>query len=455
MSKTGTEIEITRWIDQRKIGSYQIVVLCLCGLCAMLEGFDAQNVAFVAPVLVHHWRLSRPAFAPAFMAGLFGLLLGCLFIAPLADRYGRKIVMLGSVVAFAVFSFVTMASWSLTSLSVFRFLTGIGVGGGMANAIALTSEYFPERKRAAMTVTMFVGFPLGASLGAFLAAWLIPTYGWQSVFFAGGIIPIVLAVALAAALPESIRYLVVHKADPARITRILRRMQPASVFAAETRFVIAEEAKKGLPVGHLFREGRAFGTVLIWVVFFMSLLDIYLVVSWLPIVLNDAGLSISMAVVVLAVLQLSGVIVCIVIGPVLDRRGCFTILLPAYLLAAIGIAALGGSPTLALIMVSAAVAGIGIVCGQNTANALCAAYYPTYIRATGLGWALGIGRIGAIIGPGIGGIMLAMHLSRPTLFLFSAIPELIAFLALLALTRLDHARAAARPHAPASMSPAQ
>lgn len=170
-------IEISDWINRQRIGRLQILVLCLSGACALLEGFDAQNIGFVAPVLVHEWRMAQPAFAPAFMAGLFGLLLGCLFIAPLADRIGRKAVMLGSVVAFAVFSLMTMAAWSLTSLTILRFLTGLGVGGGMANAIALTSEYFPERKRAAMTVTMFVGFPLGASLGGFLAAWLIPNFG--------------------------------------------------------------------------------------------------------------------------------------------------------------------------------------------------------------------------------------------------------------------------------------
>jgi AAHS family 4-hydroxybenzoate transporter-like MFS transporter len=446
-------IDITDWLNRQRISRLQILVLCLSGACALLEGFDAQNIGFVAPVLVHDWGLTRPAFAPAFMAGLFGLLIGCLAIAPLADRFGRKPVMLGSVIAFAVFSFLSAATWSLTSLSVLRFLTGIGVGGGMANAIALTSEYFPERRRAAMTVTMFVGFPLGASLGGFLSAWLIPNFGWQAVFIAGGVLPVLVALALAALLPESIRHLVVHGSAPARIAALLRRINPTAGIPHNAHFVIAEERKAGMPVGHLFREGRALGTVLIWIVFFMSLLDIYLVVSWLPIVLHDAGLTISMAVNVLAVLQLSGVVVCIALGPVLDRRGCFVVLLPAYLLAAIGIAALGSANSVLMIMLTAALAGIGIVCGQNTANAFTAAYYPTYIRATGVGWALGIGRIGAVIGPGIGAVMLAMHLSRPVLFLVSAAPELVALAALLvlmAVVRANTARSTAG--APVAMS---
>lgn len=444
-TSSATIVEVTDWINRQKISGLQILVLCLSGACALLEGFDAQNIGFVAPVLVREWGLAAHSFAPAFMSGLFGLLLGCLFIAPLADRFGRKTVMLGSVVAFAFFSLLSAVAWSLTSLSILRFLTGIGVGGGMANAIALTSEYFPERKRAAMTVTMFVGFPLGASLGGFLSAWLIPNFGWQSVFLAGGIIPVFVALAVALALPESIRHLVVHGSGVGRIAAILTRINPQAVFPPGTSFVLAEERKSGLPVGHLFREGRALGTALIWTVFFMSLLDIYLVVSWLPILLHDAGLSISMSVDVLAVLQLSGVIVCVAIGPMLDRRGCFIVLLPAYLLAAVGIATLGSAGSIAMIMVAAALAGIGIVCGQNTANAFTAAFYPTYIRATGVGWALGIGRIGAVIGPGIGAIMLAKHLSLPTLFLVSAMPELIAVLAILVLMRVEHAKVSVRP----------
>ena len=437
-------IDISRWIDQQRISWVQILVLILCAACATLEGFDALNIAFVAPAVVHQWRLPAHSFTPAFMAGLAGLLVGCLCIAPVADKFGRKSVMLGSVIAFAAFSALSAVAWSLTSLSVLRFLTGVGVGGGMANAIALTSEFFPERKRASMTVIMFVGFPLGGALGGFLAAYLIPHFGWQSVFLAGGILPLLLAPVMALMMPRSLRHLVVSGAATERVVSILRRINPSAKFAAGTHFVIAEERKSGLTVGHLFREGRAVGTLLIWVVFFMSLLDIFLVTSWLPVILHDAGLSISMAAVVAAVMNLSGVVACVAIGPVVDRRGCFFVLVPAYLVAAIGIAALGTvGMGLVSIMVAASVAGIGIVCGQDTANAFAAAFYPTYIRATGVGWALGIGRIGAVAGPAIGGIMLALHWSLPTLYIVSAIPELIAVVAILALLRLERRKTGA------------
>jgi MFS transporter, AAHS family, 4-hydroxybenzoate transporter len=451
-----SSVEITDWINHQRISRLQITVLCLCAMCALFEGLDAQNIGFVAPAIIREWALPSHSFTPAFMSGLFGLLIGCLFIAPLADKVGRKTILLGSVASFALFSILSAEARSLEALSILRFLTGLGIGGGMANAIALTSEYFPERRRAGMTVVMFLGFSFGASLGGFLSAYLIPHFGWRSVFIVGGILPLLVAILLAFALPESIRHLVAHNFPPSRINVILRRINPDVTFAPDTDFTIAEERKSGLTVAHLFREGRALGTLLIWTVFFMSLLDIYLLASSLPVVLHDAGLTVSMSAVVTAMLHIGGVVVCAMLVPILDRWGCLVIMLPAYLLAALGIAALGSVGTsVILLMVTATAAGIGIVCGQNTANAFAAAFYPTYIRATGVGWALGIGRIGAIVGPGIGGIMLALDWSRQTILLVSAMPELIAVAAILVLMRQEGAKAELRAVADSGVKPLQ
>jgi MFS transporter, AAHS family, 4-hydroxybenzoate transporter len=449
-------VEITDWINHQRISRLQITVVFLCAMCALFEGLDAQNIGFVAPAIIREWGLPPHSFTPAFMSGLFGLLIGCLFIAPLADKIGRKTILLGSVASFALFSIFSAEARSLEALSILRFLTGLGIGGGMANAIALTSEYFPERRRAGMTVIMFLGFSFGASLGGLLSAYLIPHFGWRSVFIVGGALPLLVAILLAFALPESIRHLVAHNFPPSRINAILRRINPDVTFAQDTNFTIAEDRKSGLTVAHLFRDGRAMGTLLIWTVFFMSLLDIYLLASWLPVVLHDAGLTVSMSAVVTAMLHLGGVVVCAMLVPILDRRGCLVIMLPAYLLAALGIAALGSVGTsVILLMVTATAAGIGIVCGQNTANAFAAAFYPTYIRATGVGWALGIGRIGAIIGPGIGGIMLALDWTRQTILLVSAIPELIAVAAILVLMRQGPVRAELHSVAGTGLTPLQ
>lgn len=443
-------IDVADWINHQKISRLQVWVIIVSGACTLLEGFDALSIGFVAPAVVHEWKLPPQSFTPAFMAGLFGLLLGCLAIAPLADKFGRKTVMLGSIIAFGIFSLLSAFAGSLAVLSLLRFLTGLGVGGGMANAIALTSEFFPERNRAGMTAIMFVGFPLGSSLGGYLSGWLIPHFGWPSVFIAGGVLPLILLPALVFVLPESIRHLVLDGRHDERVRAVLTRINRTANFAPGTRFVISEERKGGFTVRHLWGGGRALGTALIWVVFFMSLLDIFLVSSWLPIILHAAGLGLGTAVDVAATMALSGVVACVATSPVLNRQGCFTVLVPAFLVSAIGLAALGSVGTdLGLILLAAAAAGAGNIAGQNTANALAAAYYPTYIRATGVGWALGVGRIGAIVGPAIGGAMLAFHLSRQALFLVAAVPSLIAVVALLFLMRMEPVRQAARRRVPA------
>lgn len=450
--------DVVSWINSRAISPLQVTVLSLCAAVTALEGFDAQNIGYVAPAIIREWHSPPHDFTVVFVSGLLGLLIGCLLVAPLADWLGRRRVLIGTAAAFGVFSLASTSAHSILSLSIFRFLTDLGLAGGMANAIAMTSEYFPARVRSWMTVAMFCGFPLGASLGGFLAAAVIPIYGWRFVFVIGGILPLVLAACLAILLPESIRHLVVTGADSKRIAAILHRIDPRSAPPADAHFVMAaDEPMPGLTVKHLFTAGRALGTLLIWIVFFMSLLDIFLLTSWLPEVLHDAGFSISAAAIATAALQGSGVIGSLAIGPFLDRRGCLAALLPLYLLAAVGIAGIGlAGVAFPLILLAACGAGIGIVSGQNVANAFAAIFYPTCIRATGVGWALGIGRIGAIAGPIVGGIMLALRFSRPEIFGFGAIPAAIAAFAVLGLLKLERTKkTTAAPQAPKPLSALQ
>ena len=439
-------IDISAWIDQQKISRIQVAVLCICALAAMLEGLDAQVIGYLAPAISADWQIPAHSFTPVFVAGLVGLLFGCLFIAPLADVLGRKSVLFGSMAVFGTFSLLSASAASMHSLMVLRFLTDAGLGAGMANAIAMTSEFFPTHRRAAMTVLMFCGFPLGAALGGVLSAVLIPRSGWSAVFYWGGVLPLFAAVIVAGWLPESLRHMVVKGADPEHIAAILRRINPRATFPVDAKFVTREERRPGLTVRHLFDAGRTSGTLLLWVIFFMSLLDIFLLTSWMPSVLHDAGLSISVSVVITAMLQGSGVLASLAIGPVLTRRGCLQVLLPLYLVGGAGIAAIGlAGSALWPIILAACATGAGIVAGQNTANALASIYYPTYMRATGVGWALGIGRVGAILGPVLGGLMISLQWSREALFLVGAIPALVAALAALALLRLERSRSAASP----------
>jgi AAHS family 4-hydroxybenzoate transporter-like MFS transporter len=287
-----------------------------------------------------------------------------------------------------------------------------------------------------MVMAMFVGFSVGAALGGLIAAALIPAFGWRSVFLIGGIAPLILAPFLALRLPESVRFLALTGQADARVAELLARVAPSVRFPPAIRFGIHEAKLAGLPLAHLFSEGRALATLVLWIVFFMSLLDLYLLSNWLPTVLNDLGASVSMAVAVGAMFQVGGVVGTFALGQFIDRFS-FRALSLTYLLAAVAVAAIGYSgQSIALATLAIFCAGFCIIGGQIAANALAATYYPTMVRSTGVGWALGIGRIGSIVGPLIGGILFARHVGAESLFLAAAVPALCASLAAFALIRI-------------------
>ena len=310
-----------------------------------------------------------------------------------------------------------------------RFLTGLGLGGALPNAIALTAEFSPHRRRATMVMAMFIGFSVGAAVGGFIAAGLLPGYGWRSIFVVGGIVPLVLAPLLAIPLPESIRFLTLAGNRDAEVAELLGRVAPDISFPQGTRFTIKEPAIAGMPVAHLFREGRTVATLLFWVVFFMSLLDIYLLANWLSTVLNDLGASVSASAAISSIFQVGGVVGAFALGSLIDRF-TFRAMSLIYLCTAAAIFLIGQSGhSIPLATVAIFLGGFFLIGGQNAANALSATFYPTMVRSTGVGWALGIGRIGSIIGPFIGGMMLARQVGTETLFSYAAVPALIACLA--------------------------
>jgi AAHS family 4-hydroxybenzoate transporter-like MFS transporter len=278
---------------------------------------------------------------------------------------------------------------------------------------------------------------------------LITRYGWPSVFIVGGILPLVLAAALAATLPESFRHLVLKGRPAAEVAAVLQRIDPGARFADDADFVVREEHQAGITLIHLFREGRALGTVLLWIIFYCSLLDIFFLSSWLPTVLHDAGLSLSASVVETALFQGGGVVAGVTLGLFIDRIGFLKVLVPVYIGAGLAIASIGYAGTaLDLIMLASFLSGACVIGGQNSSNVLAAVFYPTYIRSTGVGWALGIGRIGSIVGPVLGGMMLDAHWDRQSLFIAAAIPAFVAAASALILG-LTRGGAIAAPTVPA------
>ena len=417
-------------IDSRKLSAFQVLVTALCALIVLIDGFDTQAIGYVAPAIVRSWHVNRAALTPVFSAGLFGLMLGALAFGPIADRVGRKPVLVFCTLFFGVMALLTLTADSVRSLTVLRFVTGLGLGGAMPNAIALTTEYAPRRIRATTVMIMFCGFSLGAALGGVAAASLIAHFGWKSVFVVGGIAPCILLPFLVAFLPESIRYLVVQGKKGDKVASILHRIDPGASIPLDATFTVEEHKTRGFVVRQLFAEGRGPFTLLMWVVFFMSLLDLYFLTSWLPTIIHDAGIAESRAVLITATYQAGGIVGALLLGQLFDRFSPFVMLAVTYLAASafvllIGIAGVSIIP----LVLTVFGAGFCVVGGQIGANALTANSYPTPIRSTGVGWALGIGRIGSIIGPAVGGLLLSLRWPMRQIFLVGAAPLLIAALA--------------------------
>lgn len=415
------------------MSSFQYLVVGLCALTVFLDGFDTQSVAFVAPALAGAWHLPPKDLGPIFVASLVGLLIGALFFGPLADKIGRRWVLMLCTAIFGVFTLATASSTSVPELLIFRFISGLGLGGGMPNAIALTAEYCPLRRRGTFVMIMFTGFSLGAAVAGATAAALIPSLGWRSVWYIGGVLPVVLLPIQFFLLPESIRFLVLTNAARERIARILRRIDASALVPSEVRYELGEEQPKGLPVGHLFRGGRAFGTVLLWVMFFTNLLALFFLQNWIPVITHSAGVAVRTAVVIGTMFQVGGTLASLVLGLAVDSFGGYVVLAIMYLLGGALVILIGRTADATLLAALTFLAGFCVVGSQNSANAAAALFYPTGIRSTGVGWSLGIGRLGAIIGPLVGAFLVSLHWATASIFLLGSVPLFCAMAAAIAI----------------------
>jgi AAHS family 4-hydroxybenzoate transporter-like MFS transporter len=447
------ELDVAEVVDTARLGRFRLGVFGLLAACLVLDGFDVQAMGYVAPALARELGIPSGRMGLVFGAGLLGLFLGSFASGVVADRIGRRPVLLGATLVFSAFTLLTAFAETMGQLYAVRFLAGLGLGAMMPNATALVGEYAPRRHRVATMMIVTNGFMAGAVLGGLLSAWLIPAHGWRAVFWVGGLVPLLLLVPMAAWLPESIQFLALRGKEPARLARWLRRIDPAAPVGEGIRYVAREERREGNPVLHLFREGRAAGTGLLWVVNFMNVLNAYFVSSWLPTVVRDAGHSTSAAVLVGTAVQIGGFLGTFVLGVVVQRLGFVPVLATCFATAAVNLVLLGqaGMPLAALAVV-AFLAGWGIFGGQPGVNALAATWYPTDLRSTGIGAGLGIGRFGAILGPVLAGALMLRGWSMEALFAAAAVPAVISTLAILAMRRwlrgIDGMRPTAAPEPP-------
>jgi MFS transporter, AAHS family, 4-hydroxybenzoate transporter len=433
--ETGNTINIGGLLENSQIGPLQIRVFLLCMICLIMDGFDVQAMGYVAPAIVDDWGIPRAQLGGVFAAANFGVLLGSLVFSMVADKIGRRPVLIGATLFFSVMAIATAYAQNVPQLLWLRFIAGIGMGCIMPNATALIGEFSPKRSRVTLMMCITVGFTVGAALGGFVAAWMIPAFGWPSVFVFGGAVPLVIALAMIWGLPESLQFLAVSGRGRATLAHWLRQLDPTIRVDASTRFVANEEGRTGVPAVHLFRDGRGIVTVLIWTVNFMNLLVLYSLSNWLPTVVTGMGYTTQTAVLVGTVLQVGGTIGTFGLAWLIARGGFIPMLTATFAVATASIALIGQPGiSLALLNVIVFVAGWAIIGGQPGINALSATYYPTYLRSTGVGWGLGIGRTGAIVGPYLGGTLLGLNWGPRELFLAAAVPALISTLTIIALS---------------------
>jgi AAHS family 4-hydroxybenzoate transporter-like MFS transporter len=350
----------------------------------------------------------------------------------LADKIGRRPVLIGTTLYFGVLTLATAQVHSLEQMLIVRFLAGLGLGATMPNAIALVSEFSPKRKRVMAMLITSSFFTIGGALAGFVAAWLIPAFGWRAVFYVGGAIPLIIGTAMWLKLPESMQFLTLRRKRLDEVGRCLRRIAPAGPLPAAADYVVAEEPRGGVPIVQLFHDGRAPATALLWVVMFTNLLNIYFLATWLPTIAREMGFATTSAVLVGTMLQVGGTIGAFVLDGPIKRWGFVGVLAAGFLAACLSIAMIGQAPPAALLFVVVFVAGFGVLGGQAALNALAASYYPTELRASGVGAASGVGRTGAVIGPVLAEVMRARWTTEQ-LFLAAAVPALVSALAMLAL----------------------
>ncbi len=432
-----TSVNIPQLLADSRIGPLQKRVFGLCLMTLIIDGFDVQAMGYVIPALRDAWHVEPAEFRYVVPAANFGVLIGSLLFSPIADKIGRRPVLVGSTLWFAVMTLAAAYAGSVTELFWLRLIAGIGMGCIIPNSTALIGEYSPAGRRVTLMMGITVGFTAGGAVAGFVARWLIPQFGWQSVFLVGGTIPLVIAIAMQLALPESLQFLAVRRRRLDQVARWLTQLDPTIRVDAATTYVANEESKGGVPVVHLFNDRRALVTVLLWVVNFMNLLNLYSVSSWLPTVVNGMGYDPNTAVLVGTVPWVGGTIGTFGLAWLIARSGFTRTLTVNYILAAFSIALIGQPGiSLALLTLIVFVTGWCVIGGQPGMNAFAATFYPTYLRSTGLGWALGVGRVGAIVGPYIGGSMIGAKWTSHQLFLAAAIPAVISAVTLMILAKV-------------------
>ncbi|MFU0964577.1 MFS transporter [Kluyvera ascorbata] len=431
MSQT-QRLDVRELINTNPLSRYQKLVIFL-GFCVIaLDGFDIAIMGFIAPTLKQEWGVSNHELGFVISTALIGLALGALFSGPLADWLGRKKIIINSVFFFGFWTIATAFSQNIEQMIFFRFMTGLGLGAAMPNMSTLVSEYAPERQRSFIITVIFCGFTFGAAIGGFAASWLIPQFGWHSLMALGGILPLLFAPLLIWKLPESARFLVIKQAPAARIHAILQRFYPGQV-SDNVSFILPQQPINSSAMRIVLSRDYLFGSLMLWLIYFMGLFLVYILGSWLPTLVKEIGLTVSQAAVMTALYQAGGTVGSLFAGWLMDKINPHRALGIIYTVGGLFTMAIGYAGVNFPLLCSLAFISGACLNGANTGmNALSARFYPTQARATGSSWMHGVGRIGAILSAFAGAEMLAIGLDFRSVFLILGIPAALTVLGLAA-----------------------
>jgi MFS transporter, AAHS family, 4-hydroxybenzoate transporter len=444
LKRAEEKVDAVKIVDEASIGKLVITLVILCAGVSFLDGFDILAISYVAPVIGQEWKLPREAFGPVFAAHYIGAAIGSVFFGWYADRYGRRMGVIIPTVIFGLAALLTVYAYDFRSMFGFRLLIGVGLGGALSNAIALVSEYAPRRARATLVSLMYAAFPLGGVIGGPLSALVIAHYGWRAVFVLGGLLPLLLAIALLFWLRESIRFLVLNGAPAAKVGEILHRISPSLEPQQSDIYILPESSgisKK--PVRDLFAPEFIRPTLLLSLAAFVAQLVIVYVVTWMPLVLASIGLPVTSAILASVAFSIGGVFGAIGLARIIDKHKSYRWLVVTFFLSAVSTAGIGLlAANWTGLLVITFVTGLLTVGANIVLSAYSATVYPTAIRSTGVGWVIGWGRVGAIAGALFGTALVAAGLSIELAYVIAAVPAVIGGVAI-ALVRAKHQTAAA------------
>lgn len=438
-------IDVHELSDKARFNRFHAGVLLWCALIIICDGYDLAVAGIALPSIMKDMGVTAQNAGFMVSSALFGMMFGAIFLGTIADRIGRRKAIAICIALFSVFTAAAGFTHDPYTFSAMRFLAGLGIGGVMPNVVAQMTEYSPKKIRATMVTLMFSGYAVGGMLAALLGKGLLETYGWSSVFLAAGL-PVLLIPVILKTLPESMPFLIrENRLD--ELKQIVTRMEPSYRPDAGDRFALpAQDRAEGAPIGKLFQDGRGFSTAMFWIAFFMCLFMVYALSSWLTKLMASAGYSLGSALTFVLVLNFGAVIGAVGGGWLADRFNIKYVLMGMYALAAVSITLLGFKVPTELLFLLVGLAGASTIGTQIVTYAYAGQFYPMAIRSTGIGWASGVGRSGAILAPIAIGTLVGMALPLEQNFMAIAIPAAIA---VIAVSLIRHGRSASVQAAPA------